>query len=87
MRNYLAPQLRVAIAFAAVAVTAVVLGATVVAPAQLDSLGAPKQAKFSQVAAPREVVIVPSVQVVACPEATVASAQPRELPARSKQEI
>jgi len=87
MKHDPAPNHRVAIAFAAIAATATVLGTTVVAPARFDSLAAAAQIKSTQVAAPSEVVIVPSIEVVGSRDARVLSARGNALPERSKQQI
>jgi len=82
-----APNHRVAIAFAAIVATAAVLGATVVAPARLDPLTAATQIRSTLVAAPSEVVIVPSIEVIGSRDARVVSARGSVLPERSKQQI
>ncbi|HEX7272215.1 MAG TPA: hypothetical protein VF420_08695 [Casimicrobiaceae bacterium] len=87
MKHAPTPNHRVAIAFAAIAATATVLGATVVAPARLDSLTAATQIRSTQVAAPSEVVIVPSIEVIGSRDARVVSARGSALPERSKQQI
>lgn len=87
MKHDPATNHRVAIAFAAIAATATVLGATVVAPARLDSFTVATQTTAAQAAAPTEVVVVPSIEVVGSREARVVSARGSALPERSKQQI
>lgn len=89
MSYKVAPIHRLAIGFAAIAATAAVLGAAVVAPAGLDTVGAQPLATTS---GPRvrlsDVVIVPAgVNTAAGHEARVVSAQGGDLPSRAKQQI
>jgi len=91
MSHEVAPIHRVAIGFAAIAATAVVIGVGVVAPAGLDPAGTQAQASASA-PGPRvvlsDVVVVPAgVGTPVGDAARVVSAQGRELPAKSKQQI
>jgi len=90
MNRYVPPTPRVTLGLAAAAVTAIMLGVAVVAPAKLDSVnGSDRSLAVSTTTEPQvEVVVIPAVEIVATREPNVVSAQGRDMiRTKSKQQI
>ena len=91
MKHYVPPTPRAALGLAAAAVTAIMFGVAVVAPAKLDSVtGNDRSLAVSTTTQPSqlEVVVIPTVEIVATREPNVVSAQGRDMiRTKSKQQI
>jgi hypothetical protein len=91
MNRYVPPTPRAALGLAAAAVTAIMFGVAVVAPAKLDSVNAgDRSLAVSTTTEPTqvEVVVIPMVEIVATREPNVVSAQGRDMiRTKSKQQI
>jgi len=79
MRHYVLPTPRAALGLAAAAVTAVIIGVAVVAPARLSTSITPQQV---------EVVVIPAIEIVGTRDSNIVSARGSEMVrARSKEQI
>jgi hypothetical protein len=91
MSHYVLPIPRAALGLAAAAVTAIIIGVAVVAPAKLDSVNtAGRSLQVSTSIAPTEleVVVIPATEIVGARDSNVVSAQsPDMVRVKSKQQI
>jgi hypothetical protein len=89
MSHYVLPTPRAALGLAAAAVTAIIIGVAVVAPARLDK-AAGRSLEVSASVAPEqvEVVVIPAIEIVGTRDSNVVSAQgPDMVRTKSKQQI
>ena len=91
MNHYAPPTPRATLGLAAAAITAIMLGVAVIAPAKLDAVSrSDHNLAVSTTTEPAqvEVVVIPAVEIVATREPNVVSAQGRDMiRTKSKQQI